>query len=189
MAWAGNNFSSPDQIKDGELIFVPEGVPPALAIPEPTAVPVAVEAPAPAPAPAPVPAPPPPAASAPTSNGGVSWPYSCGISQPFGGGHNGIDIDGICNNGAAIGAATSGTVISAVTSTFNGYGHYVEIESPDGIRTLYAHLSSVYVSIGQQVSQGQSLGIIGATGNSTGIHLHFEVRINGSLVNPLNYLP
>ena len=184
MAWAGNNVSSPDEIKDGELIFVPEGVPPTPAIPEPTAVPVAVQAPEPAPPP-----PPPPPTSAPTSNSGLSWPYSCQISRGFGGGHNGIDIDGICNNGAAIGAATSGTVISAVTATFNGYGRYVDVRSADGIVTRYAHLSSVHVSIGQQVSQGQSLGIIGATGNSTGIHLHFEVRINGSLVNPLSYLP
>ena len=183
MAWAGNSLSSPDQIKDGELIFVPEGVPPAPAIPEPTAVPVAVVAPEPAPPP-----PPPPATSPPTSSG-LIWPYSCRISGPFGGGHNGIDIDGICNNGAAIASATSGTVISAVTSTFSGYGLYVDVQGPNGIVTRYAHLSSVHVSIGQQVSQGQTLGIIGRTGNSTGIHLHFEVRINGSLVNPLNYLP
>ena len=178
MAWAGNSISSSDQIKDGELIFVPEGVPPAPAIPEPTAVPVAVQAPAPEP-------PPPPATSAPTSNG-LIWPYSCQLSRGFGGGHNGIDIDGICNLSAAIASATSGTVISAVTSTFNGYGLYVDVQSPDGIVTRYAHLSSVHVSIGQQVSQGQTLGIIGRTGNSTGIHLHFEVRINGSLVNPLS---
>lgn len=186
LAWAGNNVSSPDEIKDGALIFVPAGVPPAPAIPEPTAVPVAVQAPQPVPPPPP---PPPPAASAPTSNAGLIWPYSCDISQYFGNGHNGIDIAGFCNSSAAIGAATSGTVISAVTSTFNGYGHYVDIRSPDGIVTRYAHLSSVHVSIGQQVSQGQTLGIIGETGNAEGVHLHFEVRINGSLVNPLNYLP
>ena len=65
----------------------------------------------------------------------------------------------------------------------------MDIRSPDGIVTRYAHLSSVHVSIGQQVSQGQTLGIIGATGNAQGVHLHFEVRINGSPVNPLSYLP
>jgi murein DD-endopeptidase MepM/ murein hydrolase activator NlpD len=69
------------------------------------------------------------------------------------------------------------------------YGLYVVVVSPGGIETLYAHLSSISVSQGQSVSQGEQLGIIGDTGYSTGVHLHFEVIDNGVRVNPLSYLP
>jgi murein DD-endopeptidase MepM/ murein hydrolase activator NlpD len=118
------------------------------------------------------------------------WPYTCfPITRGYTGSHAGIDIPGFCNPSASIAAATSGTVISAVGSTFNGYGRYVDIRSPSGIVTRYAHLSTLYVSQGQQVSQGQAIGIIGATGNAQGIHLHFEVRVGGGPVNPLGYLP
>jgi len=117
------------------------------------------------------------------------WPYSCFLSQGYGSGHAGIDIDGVCNPSARIVAATSGTVIFAGGDSCCGYGLYVDIRSGDGIVTRYAHLASISVSMGQQVSQGQTIGVIGATGNATGIHLHFEVRVGGAPVNPLNYLP
>lgn len=189
--WPGNNLASPDQIAEGKLVFVPAGVPPVPLFVEPTPVPT--EPPVLAEAPQPTPQPPQAAApSAPpdvVSGAGMIWPYSCQLSRGFGGGHAGIDIDGVCNPSASIAAATSGTVISAVTSTFSGYGMYVDIRSPNGTVTRYAHLSSVHVSQGQQVSQGQTIGIIGRTGNSTGIHLHFEVRVGGGPVNPLGYLP
>ena len=183
IGWAGNNLDSPDQITNGQLIFVPNGIMPAPYVPEPAPILVAVPLPPP---------PPPPAApvvSGPVSNSGYSWPYSCSISRGFSGGHAGIDIDGVCNPSSAIGSATNGTVIAAVTSSFNGYGRYVDVQRSDGVVTRYAHLSSINVSMGQQVSQGQSLGIIGCTGSCTGVHLHFEVWINGSPVNPLSYLP
>jgi murein DD-endopeptidase MepM/ murein hydrolase activator NlpD len=101
----------------------------------------------------------------------------------------GIDIDLYNNPNAAIGAATSGTVTFAGGSSCCSYGLYVVVVSPDGIETLYAHLSSIAVSAGQQVSQGQLLGYGGCTGYCTGNHLHFEVIDNGVRVNPLSYLP
>ena len=85
-------------------------------------------------------------------------------------------------------------VLSEILRYSNGeyrsYGEYVVVDHHDGTMTLYAHLSpnSRTVAKGDKVSQGQVLGIVGTTGNSTGLHLHFEVRINGKCVNPLPYL-
>ena len=67
------------------------------------------------------------------------------------------------------------------------YGNYVVVSHSDGTSTLYAHMSSRSVSVGQSVSQGQELGKVGSTGSSTGNHLHFEIRVNGSRVDPVNY--
>jgi murein DD-endopeptidase MepM/ murein hydrolase activator NlpD len=108
----------------------------------------------------------------------------------MGGGHPlGIDIDGFNLAGAGIAAATEGTVVFAGGNACCSYGLYVVIVSPGGIETLYAHLSSITVSRGEYVSQGQQIGVIGDTGYSTGRHLHFEVIDNGVRVNPMNYLP
>ena len=97
--------------------------------------------------------------------------------------HTGIDIP--APKGTKIVAANAGTVI---TSTKNGsYGNYVVIDHGGGRTTLYAHMSSRSVSTGQTVTKGQQVGAVGATGYATGNHLHFEIRINGSLVNPMNY--
>jgi murein DD-endopeptidase MepM/ murein hydrolase activator NlpD len=101
----------------------------------------------------------------------------------------GIDIDGFNLPGAPVVAATDGTVVFAGGNACCSYGLYVVVMSPSGIQTLYAHFSSIAVSQGQQVGQGDTLGIIGSTGNSTGRHLHFEVIDNGVRENPLNYLP
>ena len=98
--------------------------------------------------------------------------------------HSGIDI------GAAAGtnvlAADGGTVSVATYSS--SYGNYVMIYHPDGTSTTYAHMSSLAVSAGQTVNQGDVVGYVGSTGNSTGNHCHFEVRYNGVARNPLNYL-
>ncbi|MBR2240513.1 MAG: peptidoglycan DD-metalloendopeptidase family protein [Clostridia bacterium] len=100
--------------------------------------------------------------------------------------HTGIDIGAV--HGSNICAAESGTVILANYGWNGGYGNYIILNHGNGITTRYAHASQLYVSAGQTVSKGQVIAAIGTTGNSTGPHLHFEVRINGSHTNPLNYL-
>jgi murein DD-endopeptidase MepM/ murein hydrolase activator NlpD len=75
------------------------------------------------------------------------------------------------------------------TSDGYGYGSYVVIRHDNGYETLYAHMSAIYVSQGQYVSQGEAIGAIGCTGYCTGPHLHFEVRVGGATVDPLAYLP
>ena len=99
--------------------------------------------------------------------------------------HNGIDID--ARRGTPVLAASSGRVIQAGWN--GGYGYSVMISHPDGITTLYGHMDSVYVSVGQQVTKGQSVGACGNTGNSNGAHIHFTMYKGGVTVNPLDYLP
>ncbi len=126
----------------------------------------------------------------PASGAGLVWPIVGPISSSYGPSHPlGIDIDGYNLGGAPVVAATNGTVIFAGGNACCSYGLYVVIISPEGIETLYAHLSSISVVEGQTVSQGEVLGLIGDTGYSTGVHLHFEVIDNGVRQNPLNYLP
>lgn len=109
-------------------------------------------------------------------------------------GHTGVDFS--CAAGTAIYAVKSGTVVISTAlrnsrGAYKSYGEYVVIDHHDGTMTLYAHMysGSRMVSPGQSVSQGQQIGKVGSTGNSTGNHLHFEVRINGKPVNPTPYLP
>ena len=100
------------------------------------------------------------------------------------GAHTGLDI------GAASGtkiSATAGGVVKHA-SMMGSYGNLVIISHGNGIETYYAHCSKILVSVGQQVNSGDTIALVGSTGNSTGPHLHFEVRINGSPVNPQNYL-
>ncbi len=98
--------------------------------------------------------------------------------------HTGLDI--AASTGTPIGAAASGTV------TFSGrkgsYGNMVVITHANGVQTYYGHCNSLYVSAGTQVSQGQTIASVGSTGNSTGPHLHLEVRVNGVAYNPQNYV-
>ena len=129
------------------------------------------------------------------SESGFMWPlpgYNT-LSSLFGGrthpvtgrpnNHTGIDIPAPA--GTSILAAKSGVV---TTSTYNSsYGNYVVVSHSDGTSTLYAHMSRRGVSKGQTVSQGQVVGYVGTTGSSTGNHLHFEIRVNGSRVDPVNY--
>jgi len=99
--------------------------------------------------------------------------------------HTGVDIGGIM--GEPIFACNDGTVILSSHNT-GGYGNYIMIDHGGGVVTLYAHNSYNGVSVGQKVVRGQVIGKVGSTGASTGPHLHFEVRINGSPVNPLPYI-
>ena len=98
--------------------------------------------------------------------------------------HNGIDM--AAPNGSPILAAESGTVVAA---TYNSsMGNYIMINHGNGLYTIYMHASALYVSTGQKVTRGQKIAAVGSTGRSTGPHLHFSVRQNGSYVNPRNFL-
>ena len=127
---------------------------------------------------------------------GFTWPLPCSTrvtsrfgtrSDPFTGEsryHSGIDIDGYGNDGAPVVAAASGEVI---TASYDGsYGNYVIIDH-GGTSTVYAHMSGLAVSVGQSVSQGQTIGYVGATGRATGTHLHFEVYVGDDRVDPAQY--
>ena len=113
----------------------------------------------------------------------VSGPVTSGFGWRWGRMHEGIDIGAAC--GTSIRAAASGTVVYA--GWMDGYGNIIVIDHGGGLATAYGHQSALYVG-GGSVSQGQVIGAVGSTGHSTGCHLHFEVRVNGTPVNPLNYL-
>lgn len=113
----------------------------------------------------------------------VSGPITSGFGWRWGRMHEGIDIGAAC--GTPIRAAASGTVVYA--GWMDGYGNLTIIDHGGGMATAYGHQSAIYVG-GGSVSQGQTIGAVGSTGHSTGCHLHFEVRVNGTPVNPLNYL-
>ena len=98
--------------------------------------------------------------------------------------HNGIDM--AAPNGSPILAAEGGVVIAAAYSS--SMGNYIMINHGNGLYTIYMHASALYVSTGQTVSRGQKIAAVGSTGRSTGPHLHFSVRRNGSYVNPWNFL-
>lgn len=124
------------------------------------------------------------------SGGSFSWPVAGTITSPFGwrsnpfGGapdfHPGLDIG--APTGTTVTAAAGGTIIMA--QWYGGYGNYILIDHGGGYSTGYGHLSAIYVSTGQSVARGQAIGAVGSTGQSTGPHLHFEVRLNGKPVDP-----
>jgi len=123
-------------------------------------------------------------------SGSMIWPVNGPITSPFcerrawEACHPGVDIG--VPSGTPIRAAAAGSVILAGQTS--GYGNYTCISHGGGLSTCYAHQSSIQVSVGQHVSQGQVIGLSGCTGLCFGPHLHFEVRINGAVTNPLNYL-
>ncbi len=129
------------------------------------------------------------------STGTMLWPAEGEITSPFGWRvhpifgtqrlHTGIDIG--ADYGDTVRAADGGVVIHS--DWMGGYGNAVIIDHGNGISTLYAHNSQLLVSEGQTVAKGQAISRVGSTGYSTGPHLHFEVRQNGTPVNPLNFLP
>ncbi|HEY7564620.1 MAG TPA: peptidoglycan DD-metalloendopeptidase family protein [Acidimicrobiia bacterium] len=126
--------------------------------------------------------------------GVLSWPLNGAVTSPFGYRvhpilgvrklHTGIDIDG--STGQPITAAADGEVILA--ETYGGYGRAVVIDHGGGMATLYAHQSRMAVSAGQTVVRGEVIGYVGCSGSCTGPHLHFEVRLDGVPVDPLQYL-
>ena len=114
----------------------------------------------------------------------VSGPVTSGFGMRWGRMHEGIDI--AASIGTPVHAAAAGSVIYA--SWMTGYGNLVVVDHGNGLATAYAHASALLVHVGQAVSQGQTVSLVGSTGNSTGPHLHFEVRVNGVAVDPLLYL-
>ena len=136
----------------------------------------------------------PPAAAGEDNTLALSWPTGGPITSPFGWRmhpiyrrmilHEGLDIG--ASMGATIQAAASGRVILA--GWVSGYGNYVGIAHGNGVETGYGHCSQIFVAVGQDVQRGQAIAAVGSTGNSTGPHLHFEVRVNGSPVDPASRL-
>ena len=130
------------------------------------------------------------------ATGSLMWPsYTTHIASPYGYRihpiygtyklHGGVDIG--ASYGTAIWAADSGKVVTSQDGWNGGWGNYVLIDHGNGVQTLYAHMSSRAVSVGQTVSKGQVIGYVGSTGASTGPHLHFEVWNYGSRVDPMSY--
>jgi len=120
---------------------------------------------------------------------GLQWPLHGPVTREFGylpgGFHPGIDI--APGYGTPIAAAGDGVVIYAGWES--GYGNYTCIDHGRGISSCYAHQSSINVSVGQTVHRGDIIGSEGSTGNSTGPHVHFEIRVNGQVNNPRNFIP
>jgi len=122
------------------------------------------------------------------SAAGFIWPCDgvvvSGFGMRWGRMHEGIDVG--CSYGTPNRAAASGTVI--YSGWLGGYGNLIVVDHGNGLSTAYAHASSLLVGVGQSVSQGETVSLVGSTGNSSGPHLHFEVRVNGQAVDPLLYL-
>ena len=123
-----------------------------------------------------------------SGDGILNWPMSGKITSPYGtrssGFHSGIDIGGKIGRGVY--SAAGGKVVLA--SWYYAYGNCILIDHGNGMKTRYAHLSAYKVKVGDTVERGQLIGLCGNTGRSTGPHLHFEVIVNGSTKNPINYL-
>jgi LysM repeat protein len=169
-----NEFLSDEtfELVAGQWLMVPDGVKPA-------------ESTTPAAAPRVAKVPLTPDAGSVVAQGSFVWPAAGRITQGYRFYHRAIDI---ANQGAGpILAADAGVVTSAGWNG-GGYGNAIVIDHGNGFQTLYAHLSAVQVQVGQRVGRGNVVGQMGTTGRSTGIHLHFEIRHGGTLVNPLNYL-
>jgi murein DD-endopeptidase MepM/ murein hydrolase activator NlpD len=124
----------------------------------------------------------------PVSDGPLAWPVGGPVTSGFGPRwgrmHEGIDI--AVPEGTPVGAAAAGVVIYA--GWLGGYGNLVVVDHGNGLSTAYAHNSGYAVSVGQSVTTGQTLAYSGNTGNSSGPHVHFEVRVGGSATDPLGYL-
>lgn len=146
--------------------------------PDAPGAPPAPEEPAPEPTPEPV--------------KGFIWPITATvrITNYFSARHPlGIDMGLGHAPGSPVVAVAPGKVVFAGGDACCSYGYYVIVDHENGLKTLYAHLRTIHVSVGQRVSQGQTLGPSGSTGYSTGVHLHFEVHKNGTRVDPIPYLP
>ncbi len=116
----------------------------------------------------------------------LAWPIVGKLTQGYSEGHRAIDIGSVY--GAPVYAARAGVVIHAAWAKI-GYGYTVIVDHGGGLTTLYGHLKGAWVHVGDHVKRGQLIGEVGSTGRSTGPHVHFEIRVEGVRVNPLNHLP
>lgn len=171
-----NDVPDDFKLKTGQLVIIPDGSPPevpSIRKPQPQYI-----------------------AQGPKSNspsfvapggGNFMWPTTFQqISTHFAWWHPGIDMSNL--SGPPVSSADGGTVVVAGWPDNYGYGNRVIVDHGNGYQTLYAHLSNIYVGVGQVVSRGQVVGQMGSTGRSTGTHLHFEIRYKGVAVNPLAIL-
>lgn len=170
-----NDIPDDFSLKVGQILIVPDGSPPELpAVKKPRPQPKYLAT-----------GPQSPAFEAP---GGAQfiWPTSGSLTQYYSWYHPGIDI---ANRSApGIAASDGGTVIVAGWPDSFGYGNRVVIDHGNGYQSLYAHMSNIYVSVGDTVTRGQLIGQMGSTGRSTGTHLHLEIHLKGSALNPLSIL-
>ena len=170
--WPYNSFANDETftLAVGQVLVVPDGVMPEA--PPPTAPRYVARLT--------------PDAGTVSATGQFIWPTAGKVTQQPAWYHMALDI--AIKAASDVLAADSGTVSVAGAPDRGGYGIRVMIDHGNGFATLYAHLQQVYVAVGQTVSRGAAIGRMGSTGRSTGTHLHFEVRKDGSLQNPWNYL-
>lgn len=168
-----NDVPDDFKLKVGQLLIVPDGSPPQVKAPPKRQPQYLAQGPSS------------PAFVAP---GGAQfiWPSSGGITQYYAWYHTGVDIAN--RDAPGIAAADGGTVVVAGWPDGMGYGNRVVIDHGNGYTSLYAHLSNVYVSVGETISRGQLIGQMGSTGRSTGTHLHLEIHYKGVPINPLAIL-
>jgi len=169
--WPYNSFANDETfaLAVGQMIMVPDGIKPKEKVTTPTAPRYYANVP-----------------GAGLGTGQFAWPTSGGISQGYSWYHKAIDI---ANKSLPdVVASDGGTVIVTGWPSPWAYGNRVIIDHGNGYQTLYAHMSQIYVGMGQRVARGQAIGRMGSTGRSTGPHLHFEVRQGGSALNPLSFL-
>lgn len=164
-----NDVPDDFQLATDQLLTIPDGAPPAKPKPAPTQYLAREDIPVPE-----------------LGTAQFIWPASGGITQYFSWYHPGIDIANLA--GGPVYAADSGTIVGAGWLDNFGYGNRVIIDHGNGFTTQYGHLSAVYVAIGQKVAKGEVIGAMGSTGRSTGNHLDFQIRQNGTALNPLSLL-
>ena len=164
-----NDVGEDFQLKSGGVLIVPDGAPAEAPKPKPTQylakenIPIATD----------------------FGSGQFMWPASGDMAQYFSWYHPALDISNL--GGGPIRTSDSGTVVVSGWES-NGYGNTIVVNHGNGYTTRYAHMSALYVSTGQKVSKGDVIGAMGSTGRSSGTHLHFEVRREGTALNPLSIL-
>lgn len=176
---SANKLSEDDALVEGRTVFIPGGTPPRPVAPTPVIVQrpsisnitnIVTQK---------------PSASPEAGSPSMVWPTSGRvITQYWGWKHTGVDIDG--HYDSPIYASDGGIV--EVAGWGNGYGLQIVVNHENGFKTRYAHASKIFVSVGQRVSKGEVMAMVGTTGFSTGTHLHYEVYVNGTRKNPLLYV-